>query len=73
MVQTPNASSKRTWLAFEIVDSFEEQMPAPDDQYVEEMPLQVMSDEFETVIEDGSAESVAKDIVKLWDDTRIGK
>jgi len=69
----PNASSKRTWLASEIVDSFEEQIPAPDDQYVEEMLLQVMSDEFETVIEDGSAESVAKDIVKLWDDTRIGK
>jgi len=69
----PNASSKRTWLASEIVESFEEQIPAPDDQYVEEMLLQVMSDEFETVIEDGSAESVAKDIAKLWDDTRIEK
>jgi len=32
-----------------------------------------MSDESETVIEDGSAENVAKGIVKLGDDTRIGK
>ena len=32
-----------------------------------------MADEFEAVIEDGSAESVAKDIVLIWDETRIGK
>ena len=69
----PGASSKRTWLASVIVDAFEEQTPTPDDQYIEELLLQVMSDEFETVIEDGSAEAVAEDIVRLWDETQIGK
>ena len=69
----PGASSKRTWLASIIVDAFEEQTPTPDDQYIEEMLLQVMSDEFETVIEDGSAEAVAVDIVRLWDETQNGK
>lgn len=66
------ASEKRTWLAGVIVDAFEEQIPTPDDQYVEELLLQVMSDEFEAVIEDGSAESVARDIVKMWDEARLG-
>ncbi|CAA7268688.1 unnamed protein product [Cyclocybe aegerita] len=69
----PDSAAKRTWLASVIVDSFEEQIPAPDDQYVEEQLLQIMADEFETVIEDGSAETVAQDIVKIWDETRIGK
>ena len=69
----PGASSKRTWLASVIVDAFEEQKPIPDDQYIEELLLQVMSDEYETVIEDGSAEAVAVDIVRLWDETQIGK
>jgi len=69
----PNAAAKRTWLASVIVDAFEEENPIPDDQYVEELLLQVMSDEFETVIEDGSAESVSQDIVQMWDETRAGK
>ncbi|KAF8877907.1 Pre-rRNA-processing protein TSR2-domain-containing protein [Infundibulicybe gibba] len=67
------ANEKRTWLASVIVDSFEEQIPAPDEQYVEELLLQVMADEFETILEDGSAEGVAKDIVHMWDDSRAGK
>ena len=69
----PGASSKRTWLASIIVDAFEEQMPILDDQYIEELLLQVMSDEFETVIEDGSAEAVAVDIIRLWDEMQIRK
>ena len=69
----PGASSKRTWLASVIVDAFEEQKPTPDDQYIEELLLQVMSDEFETLIEDGSAETVAEDVVRLWDEAQIGK
>ena len=68
-----HGSEKRTWLASVIVDAFEEQIPTPEDQYIEEMLLQVMADEFEAVVEDGSAESVAQDIVKIWDQTRIGK
>lgn len=69
----PNAAAKRTWLASEIVDAFEDKAASPDDQYVEEMLLQVMLDEFDAVVEDESGESVAKDIVKLWEQTSVGK
>ncbi|KAL1724214.1 Pre-rRNA-processing protein TSR2-domain-containing protein [Schizophyllum commune] len=69
----PNAAAKRTWLAGEIVDAFEREADTPDDQYVEEMLLQVMEDEFDTVIEDGSGEEVAKDIVRVWEETRRGQ
>ncbi|KAF9558194.1 hypothetical protein CPC08DRAFT_667835 [Agrocybe pediades] len=69
----PDAAAKRTWLASVLVDTFEEQHPTPDEEYIEDMLLQVMSDEFEAVIEDGSTETVAKDLVRLWEETRIGK
>ena len=62
----PDSSQKRTWLAGVIVDAFEEQDPVPDVPYVELTLLQVMEDEFDTVLEDGSAEDVAKNIVDLW-------
>lgn len=64
----PDSSDKRTWMASVVVDSFDpSQNPeTPDDVYVEEQLLQIMSDEFDADIEDGSAENVAKDIVKLW-------
>jgi pre-rRNA-processing protein TSR2 len=69
----PDAAQKRTWLASVIVDAFEEQGPTPDDIYIEETLLQVMADEFEVVLEDSSAESVAKDVVRLWKDVHDGK
>lgn len=69
----PNGGKKRTWIASEIVDAFETQKPPPDDQYIEELLLQIMQDEFETNIEDGSTESVGVDIVRMWDETRVGK
>jgi pre-rRNA-processing protein TSR2 len=59
-------------MASVIVDTFEEQPTPPDAEYIEEMLLQIMNDEFETVIEDESAESVAKDITKLWKDIQLG-
>ncbi|THG94761.1 hypothetical protein EW026_g6770 [Hermanssonia centrifuga] len=68
----PESAEKRTWLASVIVDAFEEQDPVPDIGYVELTLLQVMEDEFDTVLEDGSAEIVAKDVVKLWDDVQSG-
>ncbi|KAK7053741.1 Pre-rRNA-processing protein TSR2-domain-containing protein [Favolaschia claudopus] len=67
------ASQKRTWLASVIVDAFEETVPTPDDQYVEEILVQVLADEFDTDLEDGSAEAVAVDVVRLWEDTRLGR
>ncbi|KAL0948906.1 hypothetical protein HGRIS_009015 [Hohenbuehelia grisea] len=68
----PEGAEKRTWIASVIVDAFEEQNPAPDAEYVEDMLLQIMSDEFETVLEDDSALEIGKDIVKLWTETRTG-
>ena len=66
----PESPQKRTWLASAIVDAFEEAFnknePVPDTIYVEEMLLQVLSDEFDVVLEDGTAEPVAAGIVQLW-------
>ncbi|OCH87093.1 hypothetical protein OBBRIDRAFT_689997, partial [Obba rivulosa] len=69
----PESAEKRTWLASVLVDAFEEQDPAPDVTYVELTLLQVMEDEFETVLEDGSAEAVAKDVVRLWEEVQAGR
>ncbi|KAF9224508.1 hypothetical protein BS17DRAFT_648568, partial [Gyrodon lividus] len=45
----------------------------PPDQYdVEELLLQIMSDEFEVSLEDDSASAVAKDIVKLFSSVCTG-
>ena len=54
-----------------IVDAFDPSQQSngdgdPDDIYVEEQLLQMMNDEFDVVLEDGSAEAVARDIVRLW-------
>jgi len=68
----PDSTEKRTWIASVIVDTFEERSTPPDAEYIEEMLLQIMDDEFETVIEDQSTESVAKDITNLWKDIHLG-
>ncbi|KZT32075.1 hypothetical protein SISSUDRAFT_1028787 [Sistotremastrum suecicum HHB10207 ss-3] len=71
------SAEKRRWMASILIDPFEEYLNtpsvkkditvhAPDAIYIEEMLLQVMDDEFGAVIEDGSAEKVAKDVVGLW-------
>lgn len=67
----PGASSKRAWLAGELLDAFVAPPPGepavPDAEYVEAMLLQVMADEFECELEDESAWDVARDIVRCWD------
>ena len=70
----PDSAAKRTWLASVLVDDFEAAPPAspPDAEYVEERLLQVMADEFEADLEDGSAEAVARDIVRLWGEACAG-
>ena len=68
----PDSTQKPTWMASVIVDTFEDQSAPPDAEYIEEMLLQIMDDEFETVVEDESAESVATDIAKLWKDIHQG-
>ncbi|RDX43046.1 hypothetical protein OH76DRAFT_1447465 [Lentinus brumalis] len=67
----PDSAAKRTWLAGVLVDDFEG--AAPDEDYVEDRLLQVMADEFDTVLEDGSAEGVAKDLVRLWAEVAQGR
>ena len=68
----PDSAQKRTWIASVIVNTFEEQPTPPDAEYIEEMLLQIMDDEFETIVDDESAESVAKDITNLWKDIHLG-
>ncbi|KAL5488414.1 TSR2 [Sanghuangporus weigelae] len=65
----PESAQKRTWMASEIVDAFENAKPSeiPDAIYLEEMLLQIMADEFDTVLEDESADAVARDIMSLWE------
>ena len=56
----PASAQKRTWLASVLVDEFEGAAgAAPDAEYVEELLLQAVADEFEAVLEDGSAAAVA--------------
>ncbi|KAI1788911.1 Pre-rRNA-processing protein TSR2-domain-containing protein [Ganoderma leucocontextum] len=69
----PESTEKCTWLASVLVDDFEEQEPKPDPDYVEDRLLQVMADEFDANLEDGSAEAVAKDVVRLWEEVSAGK
>lgn len=69
----PDAKQKPAWIASTIVDSFEEESEQPDEQYIEEMLLQIMADEFEALLEDDSAASVAKDILRMWVETRDEK
>lgn len=71
----PESAEKRTWMASVIVDAFDpaESKEEPDDVYVEEILLQTMADEFDAILEDGSAESVAKDITKLWSEIQGSK
>ncbi|KAI0759725.1 Pre-rRNA-processing protein TSR2-domain-containing protein [Trametes elegans] len=68
----PESAAKRTWLASVLVDDFEDQQGQVDADYVEDRLLQVMADEFETVLEDCSAEAVARDLVRLWAEVGAG-
>ncbi|KAI0269366.1 Pre-rRNA-processing protein TSR2-domain-containing protein [Gloeopeniophorella convolvens] len=61
----PASREKQRWLAGVLVDAFEA-APAPDAGYVAEMLAQVLEDEFDAAVEDGSVEAVAADVVALW-------
>ncbi len=63
----PESRAKRRWLASVLVDAFDEpQQPSPDAEYVALMLAQVLEDEFDASIEDGSVEAIAADVVALW-------
>ncbi|KAL9033968.1 MAG: hypothetical protein Q9180_005664 [Flavoplaca navasiana] len=64
----PNSAEKRDWFAGAISNLFTSTPNADtvvDVEYLEEFLLQVMDDEFEVNVEDGSAEEVAAKIVGL--------
>ncbi|KAF9236411.1 Pre-rRNA-processing protein TSR2-domain-containing protein [Melanogaster broomeanus] len=70
----PDSAEKQRWLAGVIVDQFEEFITSSPSlssspsfaDYIEELLLQVMSDEFDVSLEDDSASAVSRDIVTLF-------
>ncbi|MCJ1403221.1 rRNA accumulation- protein [Xylographa trunciseda] len=60
----PESSEKRDWFAGTISDLIAA-TPDTDVEYLEELLLQVMNDEFDVNVDDGSAEEVAAKIVGL--------
>lgn len=60
----PHSAEKRDWFAGAISELLES-TPDADVEYVEEFLLQVMNDEFEIYIDDGSGEETAAKIVGL--------
>jgi pre-rRNA-processing protein TSR2 len=80
----PESREKKTWLASTIIDEFESRANLPsdpsapipaniNDQQLDHDDLadllnQIMSDEFEANIEDGSIDVVSTDILRLWRD-----
>lgn len=58
----PQSSEKRDWFAGAVSDLIES-TPDADVEYVEEFLLQIMNDEFEINIDDGSGEEIAAKIV----------
>jgi pre-rRNA-processing protein TSR2 len=71
----PESKQKRSWMAGEVIDAFENTSSTssePDETYIEEMLLQMIADEFDCMVEDLSGEEVAADIIKLWKDTKTG-
>lgn len=60
----PDSTDKRDWLAGAISDLFVER-PDTDEVDIENMLLQVMSDEFEVNVDDESETKVAQDIMKF--------
>ena len=70
-------------MASELLDVFDSSSPSNtlhpnsasnqvDEDYIEEMILQMMNDEFDCVVEDGSSTEVAADLVKLWKEAKSG-
>lgn len=80
----PESKQKCSWMASELLDAFESSSTSSstlspnsasnqvDEDYIEEMILQMMNDEFDCIIEDGSSAEVAGDLVKLWKQAQTG-
>ncbi|TFK53361.1 hypothetical protein OE88DRAFT_1655486 [Heliocybe sulcata] len=69
----PSSADTSSLLASEIVEAFDDLDHLPDVTDIEELLLQIMEEEFDTLLEDDSARSVAQDVLRLWDDISNGK
>ena len=67
----PDSSDKRDWFAGAIVDLFESR-PDTDIEDVETVLLQVMLDEFEVNVDDGSGFEIAEQVMRLRRDCGRG-
>lgn len=67
----PNSAEKRDWFAGAISDLIST-TPDADVEYIEEFMLQVMNDEFDVNVEDGSGEEIAAKIIGLRKLTQQG-
>lgn len=67
----PQSAEKRDWFAGAISELLETSTDV-DDYYLEDFLLQVMNDEFEVRVEDGSAEEIASNIIAFRKSTLAG-
>lgn len=80
----PDSADKRDWFAGQVAEAFPVFTPAtttatatadpaePDAEYIEELLLQVMVDEFEVAVDDESSYDVAMEIIRLRAQCRSG-
>ncbi|CAG8603570.1 11835_t:CDS:2 [Ambispora gerdemannii] len=63
-----DSEEKRAWLAGVVVEQFEQNGKETHADELESILLQVMSDEFNTILEDDSAYQISQDLVKLYNE-----
>ncbi|QDS72227.1 hypothetical protein FKW77_005521 [Venturia effusa] len=69
----PDSADKRDWFAGAVVELFTDPTQStPEQEDVEERLLQVMQDEFEVAVEDGTSTIVAARVVAMWEETGEG-
>jgi pre-rRNA-processing protein TSR2 len=69
----PDSADKRDWFAGAVSELFtDETSNTPETEDVEERLLQIMEDEFEVVVDDGSSTLVADRIMAIWQETGEG-
>lgn len=69
----PDSADKRDWFAGAVSELFtDEGANTPEQEDVEERLLQIMEDEFEVVVDDGTSTITAVRIVTLWEQTGEG-
>ncbi|CAN6603890.1 pre-rRNA-processing protein Tsr2p [Trichomonascus vanleenenianus] len=66
----PDGADKREWMVGEVIDLFDTNYI--DAAYIEEFLLNIMADEFETTLEDGTAAEVAQLIINLYKEIAEG-